>query len=420
MSGAAASAAPLGRYVSASRIGDFGIAFVVFLGGFVIYEPAPYELVLAAVMGAAIFAGLRISRAILQLIVLLLLYVTGGVLAVGEVEDLSKPLIYLGTTVLLVFSAIFFASVIPTDPERRLRLIVRAYTAGAVIAAIIGILGYFAGIEFLTLYGRARGPFQDPNVFGPFLVLPFVYLIHGVLGRPLRKSFWPAIAATVILIAIVLSFSRAAWGMAALAVMIAAALAFINQRSGSGRLRVVGFIVVGAILVVAIVGLLLALPATSSLFAERAQLVQSYDIGALGRFERQQLGFLLAFDKPLGIGPFAFGKMFGEDEHNMWLKGFMVYGWLGGFAYLALVVWTLTISLPLVFKPRPWRGIVVAAFAVYLGHLLIHNVIDNDHWRHLFLIYGVLWGLTPRSACSTAARRSRKSRSFAPRLRGRR
>jgi hypothetical protein len=22
----------------------------------------------------------------------------------------------------------------------------------------------------------------------------------------------------------------------------------------------------------------------------------------------------------------------------------------------------------------------------------MHNVIDNDHWRHLFLIYGILWG----------------------------
>jgi hypothetical protein len=24
--------------------------------------------------------------------------------------------------------------------------------------------------------------------------------------------------------------------------------------------------------------------------------------------------------------------------------------------------------------------------------VLVHNVIDNDHWRHLFLIYGILWG----------------------------
>jgi hypothetical protein len=27
------------------------------------------------------------------------------------------------------------------------------------------------------------------------------------------------------------------------------------------------------------------------------------------------------------------------------------------------------------------------------GQILIHNVIDNDHWRHLFLLYGILWGI---------------------------
>jgi hypothetical protein len=82
----------------------------------------------------------------------------------------------------------------------------------------------------------------------------------------------------------------------------------------------------------------------------------------------------------------------GEDEHNMWLKGFTVYGWLGGFAYIALVVWTLAVATPLVFKPRPWTPFVQSVYAVYLGHIMIHNVIDNDHWRHLFLLYGLLWG----------------------------
>ncbi len=76
----------------------------------------------------------------------------------------------------------------------------------------------------------------------------------------------------------------------------------------------------------------------------------------------------------------------------MWLKGFTTYGWIGGFSYIVLVVWTLVASFPLVFKQRPWTPIVQCAFAVFVGHVVIHNVIDNDHWRHLFLIYGMLWG----------------------------
>jgi hypothetical protein len=77
----------------------------------------------------------------------------------------------------------------------------------------------------------------------------------------------------------------------------------------------------------------------------------------------------------------------------MWLKGFTTYGWLGGFAYIILAAWTLAAAAPLLFKPRPWQGIAQCAYVVLLGHILIHNVIDNDHWRHLYLIYGVLWGM---------------------------
>src|SRR5690606_28752587 len=109
-------------------------------------------------------------------------------------------------------------------------------------------------------------------------------------------------------------------------------------------------------------------------------------------FERHILGFFLIQEHPFGLGPFEFGKMMGEDEHNMWLKGFTAYGWIGGFSYIALVIWTLVISVPLLFRARPWTPFIQCVFAVYIGHLLVHTVIDNDHWRHLFLIYGLLWG----------------------------
>ena len=99
-------------------------------------------------------------------------------------------------------------------------------------------------------------------------------------------------------------------------------------------------------------------------------------------------------EKPLGIGPFEFGNLFGEDEHNMWLKGFTVYGWLGGFAYITLVVWTLIVSVAAPVQAAAMAAVRGSApTPSILGHLLIHNVIDNDHWRHLFLIYGVLWGV---------------------------
>jgi hypothetical protein len=37
-------------------------------------------------------------------------------------------------------------------------------------------------------YGRATGPFKDPNVFGPFLVPALVYGLSRLAGLRLRKS----------------------------------------------------------------------------------------------------------------------------------------------------------------------------------------------------------------------------------------
>lgn len=392
---AAAVAAPPRRGIRAGWFGDVALAATIFLGGFVIFEPAPYDLLLVGLIGLWAFAGLRISRYILPLVLLLLLYLIGGLVAFFELRSFGDPFIYYVTTVFLAASSILYAAVIPAAPERRLTLMMRAYVASAVVAGLIGILAYFEAIpysELFKLYDRARGPFQDPNVFGPFLVLPTVFLVYRVLTHRLRESAWHIAGIFVLLAAIFLSFSRAAWGMTVLAILITACLAYINQRGVTARMRLVAYSAIGLVVVIAFLAAAISIPAVSELFDQRAKVVQDYDAGELGRFERHALGFLLAFDKPLGLGPFQFGARFGEDEHNMWLKGFMVYGWLGGFAYIALVVWTLVISVPLLFKPRPWQPVLACTFAVYLGHLLIHNVIDNDHWRHLFLLYGILWG----------------------------
>ena len=430
MSAAAAMIAPRSEaalYISARRVGEWSLALIVFLGAFVIVEPAPYELALVFLTIGWAILGLRVDRYLLPLVLLLVLYVVGGLIGLTMVDSFGDPIIYLGTTILLAASAILFAAIIAVDPSRRLQVIVNAYVIGGVAASIIGILGYFGGLEFFTLYGRARGTFQDPNVFGPFLMLPFSYLIYSIFTAQARRPLLSVAAAFVMLIALFLTFSRATWGMTAFVVPLIATLAFINHRNGTERARVIVYVSVGAVLGVVAIAVVLSLPGTADLFAERAQLVQSYDAGAFGRFERQLLGLSLIFEKPFGVGPFQFGKIFGEDEHNMWLKGFMVYGWLGGFAYIALAVWTVVISVPLLFKRRPWQPIIISAFCAYLGHLIVHSVIDNDHWRHLFLIYGILWGgyvaerrwekPTPTTAGAipkTQIFRAAISRAFAP------
>ncbi|MCX5577555.1 O-antigen ligase family protein [Kaistia terrae] len=382
--------------IPARMIANAIIGTLVFLSGFVLYEPAPSDLLLCLVVAVWAFVGLKLSRPMLPMIVLMLAYMAGGLLSFTQLDAFQKPAVYMAVTAFLVISSIFFAAVIQVDTERRLLVIERSYVAAAIVCALIGILAYFGKFphaELFTLYDRAKGAFKDPNVFGPFLVLPLVVLTRAVLTDRLANSFWRMAGILILLAGIFLSFSRAAWGLAVFALFVVTVLAFLTERRPSHRLRMLAYIAGGILVIALLLALLLSIPLVQDLFAQRFKLVQEYDGGRLGRFERHIIGFFLIQEHPLGLGPFQFGIRMGEDEHNMWLKGFTAYGWLGGFAYIALVVWTLVIATPLIFKKRPWTPFIQSVYAVYLGHLIIHNVIDNDHWRHLFLLYGLLWGI---------------------------
>ncbi|MCB1494935.1 MAG: hypothetical protein KDJ86_04045 [Bauldia sp.] len=378
------------------KVGDWTLALVVFLGAFVIAEPAPYELFLSPVLVIWAVFGFRLNRYLLPLIVLLAIYIAGGFLALTQKAEPVSQLLYVVVTFFLALSAIFFAAIISEAPERRLRIIRRAYIASAFVAALLAVLGYFhliPGSDAFLLYDRAKGPFQDPNVFAPYLVLPIVLLYRDILTEPLHRSWWKAAILLLLLLGIFLAFSRAAWGMTVFAGLMITVVSYITSSRGTPRLRIVSLFAAGVFVVALMVMVALTVPDINQLFVDRGTtLLEDYDAGPYGRFGRHLQGLYLIVQHPLGLGPFSFAYLLGGDEHNMWIKGFTTYGWIGGFAYIALAIWTLVAATPLIFKPRPWQAIIQCTYVVFVGHLLIHNVIDNDHWRHVFLIYGMLWG----------------------------
>jgi hypothetical protein len=72
-------------------------------------------------------------------------------------------------------------------------------------------------------------------------------------------------------------------------------------------------------------------------------------------------------------------------------------GWLTGFAYLTLSLVTVAMATRFVFVRTPWQPIYHAVYAAYVGTVAESAIIDIDHWRHYFLILGVLWGLMAAS-----------------------
>ncbi|MCT7375838.1 O-antigen ligase family protein [Chelativorans salis] len=391
--GGSLRAAANARLIALIRAG--AVALGVFLSGFVLREPAPYELYMTGLIAVWAVFGLRISRHAAPLLVLLVLFNVGGFISMSQLADLGDIPLYLAVSLFLAFTAVFFAAIIEAQPSL-LSVIFGAWLAAAVITATAGILGYFQafpGAEMFTRYGRAAGVFQDPNVFGPFLTLPAIYLLHRMMTGHAGVALLSVPPFMIITLGLFLSFSRGAWGLFLFsAVMLTLAL-FIHNQRGLIRLRITAMCIAAAAL--AVVGLLVALqiPAVADLFAQRAQLVQDYDAGRLGRFARHAIGFLLATERPLGIGPLEFGKLYGEDTHNIWLKALLDYSWLGFAAYLTLMVWTVAACFRVLFRARPWQPYLLCTYVVFLGHIALGTVIDTDHWRHLYLMLGMLWGM---------------------------
>lgn len=375
-------------------IGTGALALGVFLTGFVMHEPAPGDALIALLMAFWFMLGLKISRSTGPLAMLLVVIETGCLLSLTQMHDLAEGPVYFGVSAFLALTAIFYAAIFE-DRHERLHLFFKAWTAAAVITAMLGILGYFhafPGAAIFTRYDRAMGAFKDPNVFGPYLVAPALYLIHGILTGKTYHLPLRAISLMIIAVAVLLAFSRAAWGLFVFSAVALVFVMLLKERSSAFRLKILVLALAGIVAMVAAVVVALQFHQVSDLFSTRTQLVQAYDGGHLGRFERHRLGFLMSMEKPFGIGPLVFSTIYPEDEHNIWLKMLTSYGWLGFVTYITLICWTLAAGFRLLLRNRPWQPFLMIAWIVLLGHVGIGNVIDTDHWRHFYMLLGIIWG----------------------------
>lgn len=370
------------------------VAFGVFLSGFVISEPAPYELLMVVQVAIWFLLGLKISRAVAPLLAFLLVFNVGGILSLTVMQDLGTGPMYLAVSTFLALTSVFYAAIIE-DRHQRLRLIFQAWVAAAIITALLGILGYFhafPGAEAFTLYDRAKGAFQDPNVFGPFLIAPALYLMYGLLTGKLSAAPLRVLGLLVIALGVFLSFSRAAWALFLFSAIALVFILLLKERTGAFRLKILLLSLTAVVVLVVAVVIALQFEQVRNLFLDRTTLVKEYDGGHLGRFARHRIGFLMMMERPLGIGPMVFSSIFPEDEHNIWLKSLTTYGWLGFVSYVAMMAWTLAIGFRFLLRDRPWQPYLMIAWIVIVGHVIIGNVIDTDHWRHFYLLLGIVWG----------------------------
>ena len=286
-----------------------------------------------------------------------------------------------------------------------------------IFAAVAGLLGYFDALpgarSLFTKFDRARGFFKDPNVYGPFLIPPLLYFLHGMITAGAARAMMKGVLAGIIALGLLISFSRGAWINAGIALLVYGYVLFVT--ASSNRLRVKLLAVAFFAGCSAVLGLLAALQieAISSLFSERASFSQSYDLGPDGRFAGQIKAFGVIAAHPFGIGALEFARTFdNEDVHNVYLSMFLNAGWLGGFTYLGLVLATLAAAFRASLRRGPLQGVAIVLLSAFAGLAAEGVVVDTDHWRLFYILMGLVWGVVLGARAEVPAMRPGENLSW--------
>ncbi|KZD24619.1 O-antigen ligase family protein [Tardiphaga robiniae] len=367
-----------------------------FGGAIVFIEPSPFEIATLTAMVVFFASGLRMRLVFMPLLLMLFLVNLGYTICAAYLLDKTPIVNWILTSWYMAIMAIFVALVMSEDTLARIDLLRRGLIVGALVASLAGILGYLhliPGAEMFTLYGRAAGTFKDPNVLGAFLVLPALFCLQSVVSDGFSRSLRSAIALGIIALAVLLAFSRAAWGLLAITSAFMLMLMVLTSQSNKQRSRIIIMALAAVAVVALVIVILLQFDFIADMFKQRASFDQKYDEGRFGRFGRHILGAQMALDLPFGIGPLQFTRFFPEDTHNSYLNAFMSGGWISGVCYPALVFITALLGFRYIFVRVPWQRAYLAVFAAYLGTVGEAFIIDTDHWRHFWMMLGIMWGM---------------------------
>ena len=373
-----------------------GLLFLTVATSFyVLEEPSPHDLLMVATAGVLFALGLRIPpgaaapAACLSLV--LVGYMIGG--AGARYIDLSIQFMQITAYLTVVF--VFVTSVVAASPDRALRAVWGGYLAAAGLSAFLGVAAYLNAVpnaDLLLGAGRAKAFFNDPNVYGPFLVAPTLYAIWRMTTRGATAALflWGPLA-TLLALGLFLSFSRGAWAHLAVSTLVFALLAVAAPETRGQRGRIMVIAIVLGLMISFAIAWALTIPAIRELLELRLGL-QSYDTRQGGRFSGQFEALKTALSHPFGIGPSNWGMIFGQDTHNIYLNVFLG----GGFISLAGLAGAFALTMIRGFRYAlrgPRRGVFLVAYATLAGLFLEGLIVDINHWRHMYWLMGMVWGL---------------------------
>jgi hypothetical protein len=233
-------------------------------------------------------------------------------------------------------------------------------------------------------------------VLSAFVILPALLAFQRVLVGRFSEMMRGSVVLLILMAALLLSFSRAAWGQFVLCAVLLMWLTFVTSRSPQQRFRIITLTLVGVFVMAAFVAALLSVGKVAELFEVRASLEQSYDVGHLDASAAIPWDFNWRSISRSASGrcnSIAFSR--GSAQH---LPECVHDRRMARRRRLsdALLV-TVFFGLRFVATPTPWRRPTRPSTSPMSGRSSRSVIIDIDHWRHYYLILGVLWGLMAAS-----------------------
>lgn len=389
--------------IPTSKLGDryqkavtLFVSVFIFCGAISLIEPSPYDLAALVAMPLWMMGGFRVNKFIVVVALAWTVREVAAFAALMPYWSEPDPRLFQFQSLYLFVTVVFFTIYFAERTAERADAALRAYAASAVLSAVVAIMSYLNlfGLEALTtVEGRVAGTFKDPNVFGSYLTLGAVVFLHGLLVGRARFPLLSALSLGVVLTGVFLSFSRGSWGAAIFALLVTAGVTFATHRDPVMRRRIILTAFASIVILLLVLLIVLSQDSIREFFLQRARLEQDYDGGVTGRFGNQLRSLPMLLERPMGFGPLRFRLVFDLEPHNSYIGAFANGGWLGGFMWIVIVAASLFVGFRLVSKASPYRDFAQMVFPALLALLLQGFQIDIDHWRQLFLMCGLLWGL---------------------------
>ncbi|MFD0987322.1 O-antigen ligase family protein [Methyloligella solikamskensis] len=381
------------------RLALFYVWLTIATVGIVVADPAPYDaLIMGATLMIPVVGLMRVSTGLAVYFFVWMVICAGGYIATTQAGTLEFSLPHTNITLFLALTSVPLVGFVGADSNARVHLLLSAYTVSAVIAVVAALIGYFnllpGAYDIFTQYGRAQGTFEDPNVFGAFLVPAILYCFYLVLNSSLTRAALVSAVGGFLLFGCLLSLSRGAWASLFVALLTFSFCMFSTAPTNRQRVKLFLVLLMAAIVAIGVVAAVQMAPNYAELFGERTSFEQSYDIGPEGRFAGHVRAMGLIVENPLGLGALEYARIWRlGDVHEVYLSMFLNTGWIGGLLYLGLVIATLALAIRRVIYDRGGDGLSAVALGAFVALVLEGFVIDTDHWRHFFVIMALIWGM---------------------------